>query len=162
MAMGAVLALFGIFLILPLILTLSGGFESKGGIYGISHLEVFRDPLLRAGLLNSLWIAVAVTACACDLTPLAFLEARPSTQDKACCPPPVGAIDPAPCGQPSDFAIFLAEPAASASASRLGILDQPLDLLADGGWPAVVWWKPSTCTRSCLNATAAWPTLIPP
>ena len=30
MAMGAVLALFGIFLILPLILTLSGGFESKG------------------------------------------------------------------------------------------------------------------------------------
>ena len=76
--MGAVLALFGIFLILPLILTLSGGFESKAGwIYGISHLEVFRDPLLRAGLLNSLWIAVAVTGlCLVISLPLAFLEAR--------------------------------------------------------------------------------------
>ena len=45
MAMGAVLALFGIFLILPLILTLSGGFESKQGGFTAYHiLEVFRDP----------------------------------------------------------------------------------------------------------------------
>ena len=76
--MGAVLALFGIFLILPLILTLSGGFESKEGGFTAYHImEVFRDPLLRAGLVNSLWIAVAVTGlCLVISLPLAFLEAR--------------------------------------------------------------------------------------
>ena len=78
LAMGAVMALFGIFLILPLILTLSGGFESKQGGFTTYHiLEVFRDPLLRAGLVNSLWIAIAVTAlCLLISLPLAFLEAR--------------------------------------------------------------------------------------
>ena len=74
--MGAVMALFGIFLILPLILTLSGGFESKQGGFTTYHiLEVFRDPLLRAGLVNSLWIAIAVTAlCLLISLPLAFLD----------------------------------------------------------------------------------------
>ena len=140
--MGAVLALFGIFLILPLILTLSGGFESKQGGFTAYHiLEVFRDPLLRAGLVNSLWIAIAVTGlCLVISLPLAFLEARTKYPGQGLLSPLllVPLILPPFVGAIGFRHIFGRTGSLSVLLQDWGILDQPLDLLADGGWPAVV------------------------
>ena len=166
MAMGAVLALFGIFLILPLILTLSGGFESKQGGFTAYHiLEVFRDPLLRAGLVNSLWIAIAVTGlCLVISLPLAFLEARTKYPGQGLLSPLllVPLILPPFVGAIGFRHIFGRTGSLSVLLQDWGILDQPLDLLADGGWPAVVLVEALHLYPIVfLNATAALANIDP-
>ena len=166
MAMGSVLALFGIFLILPLILTLSGGFESKQGGFTAYHiLDVFRDPLLRAGLVNSLWIAVAVTGlCLVISLPLAFLEARTKYPGQGLLSPLllVPLILPPFVGAIGFRHIFGRTGSLSVLLQDLGILDQPLDLLADGGWPAVVLVEALHLYPIVfLNATAALANIDP-
>jgi len=79
-----VVAVFAVFLGWPIFQTVRVGFlgtPDKTGGYGQPTLEyvwaVFRDPLLRAGLLNSLLIAVAVTSlCSIISIPLALLSRR--------------------------------------------------------------------------------------
>ena len=76
------LALFGLFMLYPIWLTVRGGFladpTAAGAGFTLEHvLDVFRDPALRAGLLNALWIAVATTTlCVLIALPLALLSAN--------------------------------------------------------------------------------------
>jgi len=76
------LALFGLFLLYPIWLTVRGGFltdpTAAGAGFTFEHvLDVFRDPALRSGLLNALWIAIATTTlCVLIALPLAVLSAN--------------------------------------------------------------------------------------
>jgi iron(III) transport system permease protein len=73
---------FGLFLIYPIFLTVRGGLEVVPGQadsgFTIEHvLNVFRNPALRAGLINALLIAIATTTlCVIMSLPLAVLSAN--------------------------------------------------------------------------------------
>jgi iron(III) transport system permease protein len=76
-----VIALLGVALIYPILLTVRGGFAADiatGEDFTLRHvLMVFRDPVLLGGLLNSLKIAATTTVIAILLAfPLAILGAR--------------------------------------------------------------------------------------
>lgn len=83
------LAIMGVFLIWPILLTVSEAFvqrEAEGGwSLTLRHiLFVFRDPMLLKGLANSLLIAVAVTAlCLVIALPLALIATRFDFRGKA-------------------------------------------------------------------------------
>ena len=74
----ALLALLAIFLIYPIWLTVRGGFESHEHGFPLYHVAViFKDPVLRAGLINTFGIAVCTTlACLILALPLAVLNAK--------------------------------------------------------------------------------------
>jgi iron(III) transport system permease protein len=74
----ALLTLFGLFLIYPIWLTVRGGFVADDGGWTLAHIQsVFVDPVLRAGLLNALLIAVTTTLlCLVIALPLAILSAN--------------------------------------------------------------------------------------
>ena len=56
------LAVLGLFLIWPILLTVRGGFIGPDGSFSLEAIQlVFLDPALRAGLINSALIAVATT-----------------------------------------------------------------------------------------------------
>jgi iron(III) transport system permease protein len=78
-----ILALFGVFLIWPIFQTVRVGFQGVpvDGKYGPFTLDyvwaIFKDPLLRRGLLNSATIAICVTfVCTLISVPLALLSRR--------------------------------------------------------------------------------------
>ncbi|MCG3138875.1 MAG: hypothetical protein HJJLKODD_02745 [Phycisphaerae bacterium] len=76
------LGLFAVFLIWPIMLLLSRGFEDVSaqgsGGYTLRHiLGVFADPVLRVSLFNSLKVAIGVTICCLALAlPLAILSTK--------------------------------------------------------------------------------------
>lgn len=78
--LGAMLALLGVFLVYPILLTVRGGFyadpATRSG-FTLEHLVmVFRDPVLVEGLLNSFKIATLTTTLAILIAlPLAVLSA---------------------------------------------------------------------------------------
>ncbi len=138
----ALLALLAATLLYPIWLTVSGAFEADGGGFTLHHvLEVFRDPVLRSGLLNSLGIAAATTLlAACIAMPLAMLSARYDYPGKALLgglvlvplilPPFVGAIGVrAILGRYGSLNQILLD---------LGMTSSPIDFLGEGGFAAVV------------------------
>lgn len=67
-------ALFGAFLVLPVLKVIAGGFFVNGHFTASYLLGVFQNPVYAEGLLNSLKIAVGSTLLACLLAlPLAWL-----------------------------------------------------------------------------------------
>lgn len=71
----------GVFLLYPIALTLRGGFAADpatGAGWTLRHLtQVFKDPVLRGGLLNALAIAAAVTTLSALIAlPLAVVSSR--------------------------------------------------------------------------------------
>src|SRR4051794_9580174 len=81
--LAMILAIFGVFLIWPIGQVVRGGFFGVGGDGESSGFTfayvaaIFRDPNLRAGLWNSLKIAVLVTIlCTLISVPLAILSVR--------------------------------------------------------------------------------------
>ncbi|MFP4145752.1 MAG: ABC transporter permease [Phycisphaeraceae bacterium] len=72
------LALLGVFLIWPILLTVRGGFVEPEGGFTLDYLIlVFRDPLLLESMMNSLMIAVCTTVASLLLAmPLAVLAAN--------------------------------------------------------------------------------------
>ena len=75
---AALVAAMGVFLIWPIVLTVSGGFREPGGAFTLRYVaSVFCDPVLVEGLWNSLKIAGYTTLLCMVLTmPLAVLAAR--------------------------------------------------------------------------------------
>lgn len=78
--LAGLLALLGWFLVVPILMTVRGGFAADpatGKGFTLDHLYlVFRDPLNRAGLLNSGLIALCTTVlCIVIALPLAVLNA---------------------------------------------------------------------------------------
>ncbi|MHC4129702.1 MAG: hypothetical protein ACYSUA_16370 [Planctomycetota bacterium] len=60
--MAALLALFAVFLVYPVWLTVRGGFEGAEGGFTFYHVaQVVADPVLRGGLLNAFAIATCTT-----------------------------------------------------------------------------------------------------
>jgi iron(III) transport system permease protein len=78
--LAMLLAVFAVFLIYPIWLTVEGGFRPAPGESGftLKHVSlVFQDPVLRAGLINAFLIAVATTTlCILISLPLAVLSAK--------------------------------------------------------------------------------------
>src|SRR4051794_17571275 len=81
--LALILAIFGIFLVWPIGQVVRGGFfgvgaDGKTSGFTLAYVEaIFRDPNLRAGLWNSLKIAVLVTfLCTLISVPLAILSVR--------------------------------------------------------------------------------------
>lgn len=79
------LALFGAFLIWPIVLTLTRGFVDEAGHFTLSHvIGIFADPVLRNSLVNSTIIAVSVTLLSLLIgVPLAVLATRFEFRGKA-------------------------------------------------------------------------------
>ncbi|MFI4854084.1 MAG: ABC transporter permease [Phycisphaerales bacterium JB065] len=78
--LAALLAVFGLFLIYPIWLTVKGGFQepdAQGG-FTLRHLKlIFMDPVLLAGLKNAFLIAVGTTTLSLVIAlPLAVLSAK--------------------------------------------------------------------------------------
>jgi len=74
----ALVAVLGVFLIWPIVLTVRGGFVGPDGGFSLEALRlVFVDPASRSGLINSALIASATTTLSLLLAlPLAVLAAR--------------------------------------------------------------------------------------
>ena len=71
------LAFFGVFFVWPVLQTLRGGLYHGGRFTFSFVLEVFRNPIYREGLANSLALAVATTAVVALLAlPFAYLATR--------------------------------------------------------------------------------------
>ncbi|WP_145078071.1 ABC transporter permease [Poriferisphaera corsica] len=71
-------AILGLFLIWPIILTVTGGFTDSDGHFTLSYLlSIFQDPLYMQGLLNSLLIATCTTVlCLLITLPLAIIATK--------------------------------------------------------------------------------------
>ena len=141
-----VMALLAAVLLWPIWLTVRGAFlddpASMAGGYTLYHvLDVFRDPMLRTGLLNAFAIAVCTTIVSILIaTPMAWLVARFDFAGKALLsafllvpliiPPFVGAIGIKHLlGRYGSVNTLLAD---------LGLSDQPIDFLGDGGFWGIV------------------------
>lgn len=79
--LATLLGLFGFFLLYPIWLTVRGGFATdvqRGTGFTFDHvLAIFRDPVLRQGLTNSLLVATCTTLAATAIAlPLAVLAAN--------------------------------------------------------------------------------------
>ena len=72
------LLVIGVPLLYPIWLGVASAFVADDGSLTLFHvLNVFRDPVLRDGLLNAFLIATATTAAAvCIALPLALISAR--------------------------------------------------------------------------------------
>ena len=131
----SIFALLAVVLIYPIWLTVQGGFTSvqPGGGFTLWHvLEVFRDPDLRAGILNALLIATCTTFLATVVSmPLAIIAARHDFPGKGVfaalvlipliLPPFVGAIGVKHIlGRYGSLNTFMVD---------WGILDAPIDFL---------------------------------
>lgn len=78
------LAIFGLFLILPILLTVQGGFYIDGEVDFSYILAVFTDPIYRQGLINATLIAVFTTILSLIIAmPLAILTTRYKFPGKA-------------------------------------------------------------------------------
>ena len=98
--LAALLAVFGMFLIYPIWLTVEGGFRPSPGEEGFTlrHLKlVFMDPVLVAGLRNAFLIAIGTTTLSIAIAlPLAVLSAKYSSRmvSKLCRPLLIGRSQP--------------------------------------------------------------------
>ena len=86
--LGLCVAFLGLFLIWPIALTVLGGFQTQaegGSQWTLRYvMDVFRDPVLRDGLVNSLLIACCVTVLSLAVAlPLSLLATRFDFRGKA-------------------------------------------------------------------------------
>lgn len=140
--MAGVLALLGAVLLYPIWLTVEGAFVTRDGQgWTLEHvLSVFRDPVLRGGLLNALFVAACTTTLAILLAlPLAVVGARCRFPGQALLsgllllplilPPFVGAIGMRQLlGRMGVLNAVLLD---------LGVVSEPIDFLA-GGFAGVI------------------------
>lgn len=169
---GLCVAIFAAFMVYPVLLTVAGGFleTNKDGstTWTIRYLlDVFGDPLLREGLVNSVWIAVCVTMlCLLISIPLAVLATSYEFRGKAIfsalllvpliLPPFVGTI-----GLRQILGRF---GALNALLIHLGVLgpDAPIDFLGGARfWGVVVMEALHLYPIVYLNTTAALANLDP-
>jgi iron(III) transport system permease protein len=164
--MGLLLALFGTFLIYPILLTVGGGFMDDGGDFTLHHIAaIFADSALRTGLLHSFGIAVCTTiGCTLIALPLATLNAKFSFPGKSAfsalvllpmiLPPFVGAIGLRQLlGRFGSLNTLLID---------LGVIDRGIDFIGAGGfWAIVVVQSLYLYPIMYLNATAALANLDP-
>ncbi|MCH2162262.1 MAG: iron ABC transporter permease [Phycisphaerales bacterium] len=137
-------AVFAVVLVYPIWLTVRGAFtsiEDGGGFTAWHVLEVFRDPDLRAGILNALLIAVCTTTIAIVISmPLAVIGAKYAFPGKGLfsalvlipliLPPFVGAIGVRHImGRFGSLNEILMD---------IGIIDVPIDYLGHGGLVGVI------------------------
>jgi len=169
----SLLALFAAFLLYPIWLTISGGLESGDGTMTLDHVvDVFTTPMLRAGLINALLIAICTTGlCLLIALPLAVLGARYDYAGKGALsalilvplilPPFVGAIG---------FHHLLGRAGAlNTLLMKLGVLEPltsagggGIDFLGRGGfWAVVIIEALHLYPILYLNATAALANLDP-
>lgn len=138
----ALLLVVGVPLCYPIWLGVSAAFEADDGSFTLFHIEnVFRDPVLRDGLVNAFLIALSTTALALAVAmPLALLAARTSFLGKGLLstlilaplilPPFVGAI--------GMRQLLGREGALNALLSHLNLVDAPIDFLGQGGFLLIV------------------------
>ncbi len=137
------LLLLGILLLYPIALTLEGAFRTRDGTgWTVAHVaSVFRDPVLREGLVNALLIAAQTTILAALIAaPLALVGARCRFRGQTLLqalilvplilPPFVGAI-----GMRHLLGRF---GALNAALLELGVISTPIDFLGGGGMSGVV------------------------
>jgi iron(III) transport system permease protein len=136
--LAALLAFLAAFLLWPIWLTIRGAFVAADGSFSAwSVLQVFRDPVLREGLVNSLLIAVSVTTLAVAIAmPLALVAARCDWTGKPIVtallllplvlPPFVGALGVRQVLGPGG--------AVNTWLLDLGVLERPFDLFSGGGF----------------------------
>ena len=137
-------AMLAVVLVYPIWLTVRGAFTSigeDGGFTAWHVMEVFRDPDLRAGLLNALLIAFCTTTISILISmPLAVIGAKYAFPGKGIfsalvlipliLPPFVGAIGVRHImGRFGSLNEILTD---------LGIIDVPIDFLGDGGLAGVI------------------------
>ncbi len=164
--LAVLFGIFGAFLIYPIWLTVSGGFEGREGGFTLFHIgTVFRDPLLRQGLLNAFGIAICTTLlCLLIGVPLAVANARFDFPFKKAfaamalvpliLPPFVGAI--------GLHHILGRSGAINALLLQWGIIDEGIDFIGGGGfWAIVVIEALHLYPILYLNATAALANLDP-
>ncbi|UCD75906.1 MAG: iron ABC transporter permease [Phycisphaerales bacterium] len=166
MLMVLLLAAFAVFLIYPIWLTVSGGFEATDDGFTLYHVgAVFANPSLRAGLMHAFAIAVCTT-CLCTIIalPLATLNAKFDFPGKTALstlillpmilPPFVGAI--------GLHQILGRSGALNTLLIDLGLIDQGIDFIGRGGmWAIVVVEALYLYPILYLNATAALANLDP-
>jgi len=168
--MIGLLAVFAVFLLYPIWLTVQSGFQSsvpgEKVRFTLHHLaNVFRDPALRAGLWNSFGIASCTTLLALLIAlPLSVLAAKFDFTGKRTMsalvlvpmilPPFVGAIGLSHLlGRSGAINSLLID---------LGIIDIGIDFLGKGGfWAIVVIQALALYPILYLNATAALANLDP-
>jgi iron(III) transport system permease protein len=159
-------ALFAVFLIYPIWLTVRGGFESVGGGFTLYHVRaVFADGALRAGLVNAFGIAVATTLLSLVIAlPLAVFSAKFDFPGKTAfsalvlipliLPPFVGAI--------GLQQILGRAGALNALLIDLGLIETGIDFIGRGGfWAIVIVQALHLYPIPYLNATAALANLDP-
>lgn len=137
-------ALLAVVLVYPIWLTVKGGFTSidpDGGFTLWHVMEVFRDPDLRAGILNALFIGFMTTLLATVISmPLAVVAAKHDFPGKGIfgalvlvplvLPPFVGAIGVKHMlGRYGSLNTMLLD---------WGWIDQPFDMLGHGGLAAII------------------------
>ena len=138
----AVLTGFAVFLLYPIWLTVSVGFEARDGGFTFYHvLEVLRDPSTRIGLLNALGIAVCTTIASIAISiPLALVSVKCDFPGKTAfnalvlvpliLPPFVGAI--------GLHHLLGRHGAISELLISLGLTDHGVDFIGQGGFWAIV------------------------
>jgi iron(III) transport system permease protein len=165
--MTGLLAVLGVFLLYPIWLTIRGGFESvEDGQFTLYHVaDVFADPVLRQGLVNSLAIAACVTIlCLLLAVPLALLTARFEFPGKGALtamilvplilPPFVGAI--------GLHHVLGRSGAVNTLLINLGLVREGIDFIGAGGFWAIVFIEALHLYPILyLNATAALANLDP-
>jgi len=139
--MVVLLALFAIFLLYPIWLTIRGGFESETGFTLYHIITVFKDPALRMGLLNAFGIAICTTLlCLIIALPLAWLNVKYEFRGKNAVgalilvplilPPFVGAI-----GLHHILGRF---GTVNTLLIDLGLIETGIDFIGEGGFWAIV------------------------
>ena len=164
--LAALLAFLAAFLLWPIWLTVRGAFVAPDGSFSAwSVLQVFRDPVLREGLVNSLLIAVCVTTLATTIAmPLSLVAARCEWRGKALVsallllplvlPPFVGALGVRQVLGPGG--------AVNAFLLDLGLIERPFDLFTGGGfWVVVAFESLALFPIVYLNLVAALANLDP-
>jgi iron(III) transport system permease protein len=164
--LALLLAGFAVFMLYPIWLTISGGFETDEGGFTLAHIfAAFADPAVRTGLVNALAIATCTTLlCLVISLPLATLAAKFDFPGKPIVsslilvplilPPFVGAIGISHLlGRSGAVNTFL---------MWLGITDTGIDFIGEGGfWAIVVIEALHLYPILYLNATAALANLDP-
>ena len=143
MQLAVIGAILLVTLVWPLWLMVGGALRTSDGLGWTGHhvLEVFRDPMSRAGLMNALAIAGCVTVGTLLLSmPLALVSSRLAFRGKALLsgllllplilPPFVGAI--------GLRHLLGREGSLNALLLKLGVVDQGIDFVGAGGFWAVV------------------------
>jgi len=164
--MAGLLAIFAVFLLYPIWLTIASGFESEGGGFTLYHvLDVFKDDATRRGLFNAFGIAVGTTALSFLIAlPLAVLAARFDFPGKGAMsalilvplilPPFVGAI--------GLHHLLGRSGAINSLLIDMGLVEHGIDFIGQGGFFAIIFIEAMHLYPILyLNATAALANLDP-